>query len=253
VAFFVRNGGFDLFLSIGDTAMGALRSVGYVAVVLAFVLGRGWLRHELRSAKVSPEHALLEKIQTAPEGVERQRLIAELEALPNKEVNFFYLWMTIHDAWQFEAWSDSGFDPSKVDLPRDIQLLTGAEFGVADIDNGGFIQFFGNDTGAFAPEMIEWFDRAGMPAGAEVLRKAVAKFGETYPRSQISRKKFLAKYARENTENPDLFVDLDGDFFEALEGKAGTNLGFEATADRWLRNTCGITKFSDPPSAAKAN
>jgi hypothetical protein len=232
--------------------MGAFRSVGCVALVLGLVFAKGWLRYELRSARTGPEQALLIKIEDASSGDERERLIAELEALPNKKTNFFYLWMTIHDAWQVDGWTEAGFDPSVVELPRDIQLLAAVEFGVVEIDNGGLGQFFSNETGGFAPEMIEWFDRAGLPEGAEVLRKAIAKFGDNYPRSQLSRRKFLAKYERENAESPDPFVDLDGEIFEALEGKGGKSTSYEAIADRWLRENCGITKLSDPPSAVKS-
>jgi hypothetical protein len=243
--------GFGLIVFVGDTAMGAFKTVGSVAVVLAFVFARGWMRYELRAAKASPEQALLTKIEDAS-GEERQRLIAELDALPNKTTNFFDLWMTIHDAWQVKGWSDEGFDSSKVDLPRDVQLLAGVEFGIVEIDNGGLLQFFSNDTGGFAPEMMEWFDRAGLPEGADALRKAMAKFGDSYPRSQISRQKFLAKCERENAENPDPFADLDGELFEALEGKGGKTTSYEAVADRWLRETCRIQKLTDSPGSIKS-
>lgn len=228
--------------------MGSLRTVWYLAVVGLCIFVRGWGR--TKPDALAPEYVLVAKIEKAALKEERLKLIGELEALPNKETPFFMLWLTIHDARQYGGWTDRGFDASNVDLPRDVQLLAAVELGVADIDNGDFVQFFGNDTGRFAPEMIEWFDRAGMPECAAILRQATGKFGAEYPRSQTSRQQFLAKYEDANGEGADPFVELDGPFYNGIQGKiAGANSpSFDDAANRWLRATCGITRLSDPPA-----
>ncbi|OAI57940.1 hypothetical protein AYO47_00160 [Planctomyces sp. SCGC AG-212-M04] len=208
----------------------------------------------LTMLKPSKEQALLNRIRESKSDDERRPLIEQLDGMPGTKERFFYFWTRVHDTWNFGGWSDSGYDPSKVNLPRDIQLLGAVEYGVSDIENGGLHQFFHNGTGVFAPEMIEWFDRAGMPACAEVMRKAVAKFGPEFPRSQEARQTFLGTFKGESRKERDPFHELDEPFYDALigPGRLSDRTPFKIAADRWLHETCGITKLSDPPSAAKS-
>jgi len=115
----------------------------------------------------SAEFELLDRIRRLASPTERSQLIDELDSIRGPEIALFRLWTRVHETWQFDGWTDDGYYASKVDLARDIQLLSATEYGVSDIENGGLHQFFWNGTGVFAPEMIEWLDRAGMPAGCD--------------------------------------------------------------------------------------
>ncbi len=154
-------------------------------------------------------------------------------------------WRHQHDILPFECWTDDGYDPSRSGIPRDIQLLAGMDYGKADIDNGGFHQFFSNGTGVFAPEMVEWCDRSGLRDVADVIRLAMKTLADDYPRSQAARQRLLEKFpVRGRREDWDPFKELDQKFYTLL-----TNNGsrYDEAADRWLLETCGITKLDDPP------
>src|SRR5437899_311322 len=60
---------------------------------------------------------------------ERQRLIAELEALPVRKYQFHHRWMLINEVSPFEAWDAEGFHPNRSRWPRDVQLLWAATYG----------------------------------------------------------------------------------------------------------------------------
>ena len=197
----------------------------------------------------SEEHVVIGRIRSAATPEEREKQIRELEALPVKIYPFHSRWSVIHDVSSFDGWTDEGYDPSAGKGPRDIQMLEATGYGISDIENGGLHQFFGNSTGAFAPEMVEWFERAGLPQAAVLLKQAMAKFGEPYPRSQQARQKFLDSIPWESREKSDPFRDLDGPFYDAVheEGR-----DFDTLADRWLTDVCGIKDLRTPPPAAKA-
>ncbi len=206
------------------------------------------------------ECELLSRIRRTAAGAEKDRLIEELDALPATSWSFHDRWTRVYETWEFDGWTDEGYDASKVSLPRDIQILSAVQYGISDICNGGLHQFFGNGTGVFAPEMVEWFDRAGMPAAADIMRLALTKFGGAYSRSQEQRCAFLDSFRLEaecvDSDRPrsdwDPFYELDDRFYDCLSGGSVNpfDAAFTAAADRWLRETCGIRKLSDPPGAA---
>jgi hypothetical protein len=198
----------------------------------------------------SAEFELLDRIRRLASPTERSQLIDELDSIRGPEIALFRLWTRVHETWQFDGWTDDGYYASKVDLARDIQLLSATEYGVSDIENGGLHQFFWNGTGVFAPEMIEWFDRAGMPEAAEILRKAVGRFGPVYPRSQGDRQEFLDGFEGKSRAEWDPFYELDDPFFVVLRPNEAQPTHFEVMADRWLHETCGIKKLGDPPRTA---
>lgn len=124
-------------------------------------------------ALIGGEHVLLElqlirQLRTATSNDDRNRLIAELQAVPERFHPFYSRWLFIHGIAPFDCWINTGYDPSISDIPRDIQLLSATAWGISDIENGGFHQFFANHTGIVAPEMAEWFERAGMSKAAEL-------------------------------------------------------------------------------------
>lgn len=196
----------------------------------------------------SPEGRYFAAIEAAPTAVERQRLIAEFESVPVSLSPFHLRWFKIHDVYGLEGWTEEGYEASVSGLPRDLQLLAATDYGVADIENGGFDQFFSNPTGVFAPEMVEWFDRAGLPETAAIMREAMAVFGTEFPRSQTKRNSFLDSDPGDS-DSPrstwDTFETLNEQFYATLpRGR------FNELADRWLRATCGIQRLTDAPPRA---
>ena len=187
------------------------------------------------------EQILLSKIRTMTTGEERDQLIKELESAPEQFRTFYKRWLFIHDVSPFwDCWSDNGYDPSKSQFERDIQILAATAYGKSDIDNGGFHQFFGNGTGVFAPEMAEWLDRSGLTDAANVVQDAIDKFGPTFPRSQSKRQEFLARIPGDSRKEWDPFRELDNRFYDATEDEQ-----FDAAANEWLRQTCGIQGLLD--------
>jgi len=157
-------------------------------------------------------------------------------------------WRREHDVYPFDCWTDDGYDPSLSDVPRDIQLLSGMDYGKSDIDNGGFHQFFHNGTGVFAPEMVEWCERSGLDDVAEVIRNAMSTLTDgEYPRSREGRHRALARFPMQgHREQWDPFYQLDEKFYASLSNNASR---YDDTANKWLRETCGITQLDDPPNA----
>ncbi len=140
------------------------------------------------------EVVLLGQIQRTEPGPIRDSYIRELEKVPPFRRSFFERWIFIHMSFDsFRGWSDSGYDPSLSPFPRDVQLLAATDYGKSDIENGGFHQFFYNHTGNFAPEMVEWFTRAGFSKAALAVSDAMAVFGKEFPRSQSERQDFYLR------------------------------------------------------------
>jgi hypothetical protein len=188
------------------------------------------------------ELELIEQIRAKSSTEQRSRLISRLDELPVRLHPFYHRWLLINNIYPFHCWTDDGYNPSLFDCPRDIQLLAATHYGKNDIENGGFHQFFSNSTGAFAPEMIEWFERAGLAETASVLRQATAVFGQVFPRSQDRRRKFLASFDGQTRAEWDPFVQMDDRFYASLPYNEDV---FDAAADRWLREVCGIESLHD--------
>ncbi len=195
-----------------------------------------------RPSLLGEELELIEQIRKTSSTDERSRLISQLEKLPVRKYQFHDRWLLINDIDPLNCWTDDGYDPSRSDCPRDIQLLEATSYGKADIDNGGFHQFFSNGTGVVAPEMIEWFERAGLAESASIVREATAVFGKVFPRSQKLRRKFLASFDGETRADWDPFFKLDDRFYASLPYDKHV---FDAAADRWLREVCGIKNLRD--------
>ena len=157
-------------------------------------------------------------------------------------------WRRKHNAFPFECWHEAGYDPSRSTIPRNVQLLSGMDYGKSDIDNGGFHQFFYNSTGVFAPEMVEWCERSGLEDVARVIREAMSTLSDgEYPRSRADRHDALARFpVRSNREGLDPFYKLDEKFYALLSNNGSR---YDDAADKWLRDTCGINKLSDTPKA----
>jgi hypothetical protein len=221
----------------------ALVALGIYAVLASSVMNRrkpAALRE--RPHLSDKELELIEQVKAASSPEERSRLISQLEQLPVKIHPFYSRWCAINDVDPFHCWTEDGYDPSLSDCPRDIQLLAATDYGKSDIDNGGFHQFFSNGTGVFAPEMIEWFERAGLAESASVMKEATAVFGQRFPRSQAVRREFLASFKGDKRADWDPFYRMDDRFYASLPYDKKV---FDAAADRWLREVCGMKSLHD--------
>lgn len=187
----------------------------------------------------SEEVHLLTEIGKTPHGPRRDALIRQLEQAPVDSRVFYQRWLLIHNVEPFwDCWSDEGYHPLNSHFPRDVQILAAADYGKAEIDNGGFHQFFGNGTGVFAPELTEWLDRVGLKEAATSVSDAMAVFGDNYPRSQLARQELLTQFERDSRDEWDPFTEMDSRFYDT----ASDEVFFEA-ADRWLRDVCKMTRL----------
>ena len=79
----------------------------------------------------------------------------------------------------------------------------------AEINNGGFDQFFFNSAGDYTEETIEALIKIGAPSTAEIVKKAASKFpGGIPPRDRDTRQELLEKVSPDN----DAFEELDDEF-----------------------------------------
>ncbi|MFK7821030.1 MAG: DUF4375 domain-containing protein [Planctomycetaceae bacterium] len=202
------------------------------------------------STNPDAENDLLKRINEAEDSSQRAALIDLLEATPANQICFYERWLRLHQPWASECWTDTGYDPSLSAIPRDVQLLAGMCYGKSDIENGGLHQLFANGTGAMAPEMKQWCERAGFQKTANILAEAIAVFGPEFPRSQNQRDAFLRNYSEQahtrgerDSWNP--FRAMDERFYASFDGK------FDAAADQWLRDVCGVGSLHDTPEEAK--
>ncbi len=94
----------------------------------------------------------------------------------------------------------------------------------------------------------EWCERSELHDIADLIRRAMKTLADDdYPRSQADRKRLLKKFPmRGSREQWDPFHELDTKFYELLSNNGSR---YDDAADRWLRETCGITRLDDPPIA----
>lgn len=74
--------------------------------------------------------------------------------------------------------------------------LLAAHWTLSEVFNGGFGQYFFNDTGVLAPEAAAGFDFLELPAGADLVREAMSYFGPDYPRDRAARIAFMESKRR---------------------------------------------------------
>ena len=87
---------------------------------------------------------------------------------------------------------DTGTSPenyltSIAGLPRSEVGLFAAHLCLAEIFNGGLLQFFWNAAGIVAPEAAEGFVTVGMTQMAALIRGIAAQLGDPYPRDRDDR------------------------------------------------------------------
>lgn len=89
-----------------------------------------------------------------------------------------------------------------------------------EICNGGFHQFFWNQSGILAPEAVAGFRAVGMPRCAAMVQQAMGFFGIPYPRRWEDRHELLNRIPGETREERDPFHKLDEPFYALLDSEA---------------------------------
>ena len=189
-------------------------------------------------SQIMREFSLIQEIKSAESQKARKELISELENIPIGAHPFHDRWIRINEAHSHSGWTERGFEPRLSDIPKNIQILAAVGYGKSDIENGGFHQFFCNPTGAFAPEMIEWFKNVGLKQSASIMKDATAIFGDTFPRSQNERREFLDQHPADSKGKLDPFKNLNQLFYDSFSDKDKL---YNIAADKWLKEICGVT------------
>ena len=82
----------------------------------------------------------------------------------------------------------------------------------AEVNNGGFSQFFYNSSGEFSGELVSAFTAIGAPATAALCGKAVAAFGCDIPVDRAAREEMLDEL--ENEEIESILEECDNAFYD---------------------------------------
>jgi hypothetical protein len=107
-------------------------------------------------------------------------------------------------------------------LPEAARHLFAIWWCDAEVCNGGFDQFFSNSTGVLAPEAAEGFRAVGLLECADVVKAAIERFAEPYPRDGAARKAALKamRLPGEKRRQWDPFNELDARYYEAKNRSA---------------------------------
>jgi hypothetical protein len=131
-------------------------------------------------------------------------------------------WVVLEPWWErIDIYSGAeAFLASYSAAPLVERDLFAAHFCESEVANGGLHQFFANPTGVLAPEAATAYRHMGLPDLAAILEKAMASFGEDYPRDHEARLAVLPPL--EGGEQSSPFGDLDERFYAACgRGAAG--------------------------------
>ena len=107
-----------------------------------------------------------------------------------------------------EAWPFPLQDVATSGFSREQILLFALLYGKSDIENGGFEQFFGNETGGFANETALGFESINLGDLSRLIRKGMSLFGDDYPCDCERRIAMLPQLQEELKQLSNNFFDL---------------------------------------------
>ena len=85
----------------------------------------------------------------------------------------------------------------------------------AEVNNGGFDQFFFNSAGDHTPQIIEALEAIGAVKTADIVKRAAGKFpGGMPPPDRFERQDVLLEQV---SPEADAFLDLDKEFYRNPE------------------------------------
>lgn len=128
------------------------------------------------------------------------------------------VWLTIDKIWKwadfYEAYAP--FKEQMAELTKGQRAIYATTWCDAEVDNGGFHQFFSNSTGMLGPETVEGFRLIGMEDSAKAVEAVIAwaKF-DPYPRERKERQTRMPDYDSNKKKWNDEFSDQ---FYAANEG-----------------------------------
>lgn len=99
------------------------------------------------------------------------------------------------------------------DMPDWRVHLLAVHWCDAEVCNGGFHQFFLNDTGVLAPEALSGYEAIGRPDLADLLRQAMFRLRGDYPRDRTVRHRALEGGLFRKVPG---FNDLDDRYYELI-------------------------------------
>jgi len=113
-----------------------------------------------------------------------------------EKVTIDELW-EIEDEWDFVV-ELSSYIAEKCDYGRDMSALSAPErvFYITqvlemEVNNGGFMQFFLNSSGAFSPELVSAFNEINAPITAGICQKAISAICKELPMEVLGTEDIL--------------------------------------------------------------
>ncbi|MBP1857128.1 DMP19 family protein [Rhizobium herbae] len=110
---------------------------------------------------------------------------------------------------------------SLAELPPAYTRLIAIYLFVAELENGSMHQFFYNDSGALAPDIVEVLKSMGLVVQANAVQSGIDGFPVPYPRDLKTRREFMGL---QNSE-----------FDETLSGLSDM-IDYGALRDAWLKD-----------------
>lgn len=133
--------------------------------------------------------------------------ITDIWKIENK--NSFIIAM---DSWVCKK-CNYGDDIDKLSLQEQVFFIT--QRLEAEVNNGGFSQFFYNSSGNFANELFDSFVTIGAEKTAQICKKAVEIFGCKIPTDRAERDAFLDQMLTDNINA--VLHECDNMFYECLD------------------------------------
>lgn len=101
-------------------------------------------------------------------------------------------------------------------VPEEVANLYAVHFCHSEVLNGGFLQFYMNDTGVLAPETLRGLRALGLTEAAKLLARTMRRFGKVYPRGRFVRWRVLGVKADGNWPDEDPFEKADDRYYKLL-------------------------------------
>lgn len=118
----------------------------------------------------------------------------------------------------------------------EVGHLFAAHWCQSEVRNGGFLQFFSNDTGVLAPEAYCAFSTIGLQDWADIIDEAMRVFGDRYPRNRAQRLQMIPQADGRKRAEYDPFHELDNRFYASLKTDRKR---FDNAANAYARSVAG--------------
>jgi hypothetical protein len=122
-------------------------------------------------------------------------------------------------------------------LPAGFRALYATWWVEAEVNNGGFNQYFWNPAGEFAAEAVEGFDLIGAPALARLTERAIAIRAKDEARMEQFKARDSIKAFSESYEGNPL-NELDDEFYKLEENFSQTRVRFIRKNPELFRGQC---------------